>query len=432
MMHGFFCHSLQIEYRETLYLDTTIISQNCNSSLTKQLLMRKLIGLCLILTFFGINKGWAQQREVTGKVADPNGVPVPGATIKIKNQKGGTSAANDGSFKINVPSNAVLIISAVGFETKEISNGNDNAINVQLAIDAKSIGEVVVTGTGVAVNKKKVAIAVETVDISKQTKVSTGGVLDQLVGQVAGAQISSVSGQPGAAPSILLRGINSINRGTTPMIILDGVQLGATGLNSIDLNTIERVEVVQGAAAATLYGAQGANGVIQLFSKRGKQGQINIDVSYAETSTEFLNIGGVAKNHFHSYGTNANNEVLGSASGTPLTWNPAIGAYTDNVIYDALNATATSSKPYDKNLQYYDHYKMFWKTGHNRNASLSISGGKEKIDFAITGSYNHQESNFKNNGGLTRANFTSNIGAELFKGLKFRSVTQFIYDKNTV
>ena len=88
MMHGFFCHSLQIEYRETLYLGTEIISQNCNSSLlTKQLHMRKSIGLCLILTFFGVNKGWAQQRDVTGKVADLNGVPVSGATIKIKNQK---------------------------------------------------------------------------------------------------------------------------------------------------------------------------------------------------------------------------------------------------------------------------------------------------------------------------------------------------------
>jgi TonB-linked SusC/RagA family outer membrane protein len=393
--------------------------------------MRKQLLLLGGVLLFFVNNILAQG-QVTGKVTDANGAPLNGASIKVKNSKIGTSAAADGTFKIEAASNATLVVSSVNYESKEVAVNGSGSLTIQLTLDIKALSEVVVTGTGVAVSKKKVAISVEAVDIAKQTKVPTGGVLDQLVGQIPGAQIASVNGQPGAAPSILLRGINSISRGTTPMIILDGVQLGATGLNSIDLNTIDRVEVVQGAAAATLYGAQGANGVIQLFSKRGKQGQINIDFSIATTSTEFLNIGGVAKNHFHSYGTNANNEVLGSATGTPLLWNSAIGAYTDNVIYNALDPTATSSKAYDKNLTYYDHYKMFWKTGNNRNASLSISGGKDKIDFAITGSYNHQESNFKNNGALDRGNFTSNIGAELFKNLKFRSVTQFIYDKNTV
>src|SRR5258706_1288591 len=371
------------------------------------------------------------QQEVTGKVTDENGLPLPGATIKIKNSRSGTSAALDGTFKLNTASNAVLVVSAVGYDTKEIAINNNKSITIQLTVDAKAMSEVVVTGTGSAVSKKKLAVSVETVDIAKQTKVSTGGVLDQLVGQVAGAQISSVGGQPGQAPSILLRGVNSINRGTNPMIILDGVQLGATGLNSIDINTIERVEVVQGAAAATLYGAQGANGVIQLFSKKGKKGKINIDVSSSLTSTKFLNIGGVQKNHFHSYTTNAGGEVIG-ASGNPLVWDPNVGAYAENVQYNALDPNGKSATPLNKNLLYYDHYKMFFVTGHNRNGSLSVSGGGDKTDFAITGSYNHQESNFKNNGYLDRGNFTSNVGVELFKGLKFRSVTQVIYDKNTV
>jgi len=401
--------------------------------------MRK---LCFLLGSFLLllSVGAFAQTQISGKVRDAAGAPISGATISVKGGGAATTAA-DGSYSVKLPAGKnTIVVSYVGYFPKTVTVSGKTTADVTLELDNKALSEVVVTGTGVAVSKKKLAIAVEAVDIAKQTKVSTGGVLDQLVGQVAGAQISSVGGQPGQAPSILLRGINSISRGTNPMIILDGVQLGATGLNSIDLNTIERVEVVQGAAAATLYGAQGANGVIQLFSKRGKKGQINIDVSVASTTTKFLNIGDVHKNQYHSYGVNGNGEVTGN-NGNPLQWNSATGLFSDdlsnpyrngNVNYNALDPLAQSNIPYNKNLLYYDHYKMFFVTGHNRNASLSISGGGDKTDFAITGSYNHQESNFKNNGYLDRANFTSNVGAELFKGFKFRSVTQVIYDKNTV
>lgn len=401
--------------------------------------MRKFY-LCASACLVMLAQDAVAQKKISGRVVSgSDGQPIPNATIQIKGTRTAAVTTSDGTFSLTTPeANPQFIVSSVGFLSKTVSA--QNGATILLDVDNKAMSEIVVTGVGVATSKKKLAIAVESVDVGKQNKVSTGGVLDQLVGQVAGAQIASIGGQPGQAPSILLRGINSINRGTNPMIILDGVQLGATGLNSIDLNTIERVEVVQGAAAATLYGAQGANGVIQLFSKRGKKGQVNIDVSVASTSTEFLNIGGVAKNHYHSYGVNANGEVIGS-SGSPLVWNSATGLFSDNlanpytngnVIYNALDPAATSSIPYNKNLQYYDHYKMFFVTGHNSNASLSISGGGERVDFAITGSYNSQESNFKNNGGLDRANFTSNVGVELFKNFRLRSVTQVIYEKNTL
>jgi TonB-dependent starch-binding outer membrane protein SusC len=392
--------------------------------------MRKLLALLTgILLFTG---SLLAQKTITGKVTDEKGSPVPNTSVVIKGTNTGTITNADGSFSLTVSVKAkVLIFSSVDMATQEITIGSETFINVSLKTEDKTMAEVVVTGTGSAVSKKKLAVSVETVDIAKQTKVSSGGVLDQLVGQVAGAQIASVGGQPGQAPSILLRGVNTINRGTNPMIILDGVQLGAIGLNSIDLNTIERVEVVQGAAAATLYGAQGANGVIQLFSKKGKKGKINIDVSSSMTSTKFLNIGGVEKNHYHSYTTNAGGDVIGS-SGNPLVWDPNVGAYAENVQYNALDPNGKSETPLNKNLLYYDHYKMFFVTGHNRNGSLSITGGGDKTDFAITGSYNHLESNFKNNGYLDRGNFTSNVGAELFKGLKFRSVTQVIYERNSV
>ena len=104
-------------------------------------------------------------------------------------------------------------------------------------------------------------------------KAITASVDQALVGKIAGAQISSINGSPGAPTNILLRGINTLNRGTSPMILLDGLEVRATDLNSLDLNSIERIEIVQGAASATIYGAQGANGVILVTTRRGKTGK---------------------------------------------------------------------------------------------------------------------------------------------------------------
>ncbi|MEO7767209.1 MAG: TonB-dependent receptor, partial [Ferruginibacter sp.] len=194
--------------------------------------------------------------------------------------------------------------------------------------------------------------------------------------------------------------------------------------------SVERVEVVQGAAAATIYGAQGANGVIQLFSKKGR-GPLSIDVSTSLTSSDFLNIGDVHKNHFHNYKTNAAGEVIG-ASGNPLEWDPILGLYKENIIYNALDPTGKNEKAFDKNLKYYDHFNMFFKKANTYNASIAISGGKDKFDFSIAASKFRQESNFKDNGYLDRNNLTTNLGFELAKNLKLRSLTQLVYAKKTV
>ena len=123
--------------------------------------------------------------------------------------------------------------------------------------------------------------------------------------------------------NILLRGINTIQGGTFPMILMDGLEVRATDLNSIDVNIIERVEVVQGAAAASLYGAQGANGVIQLFTKKAKSGKLNVDVSSSATTNSLLNIGNVHKSQYHAFVTDASNNVI-QANGTPLVFDPAL------------------------------------------------------------------------------------------------------------
>ncbi len=365
------------------------------------------------------------QKTVTGTVTDDKGNGIPNVSVREQGTKNGTATNGSGAFTLKVADGAKLNISAIGYETKSVA-ANDGTIS--LVTDVRAGSEIIVTGTGGGTSKRKIAAAVESITADKLPPMSTGAVGDALVGKIAGAQISSTNGTPGSPVNILLRGINSIRGGTAPMILVDGVEVRATGLESLDLNSYERIEVVQGPAAASLYGAQGANGVIQLFSKKGKAGKLNITFSSSIANNTLLNIGNVNKAKNHSFNVNANGEVV-SGSGVPLSFDPTTGSYLTNPVFNLISPTSLNNKPYGKNLQWYDHYKMFFTSANTYNNSLNISSSKEKMDFSFIVSDNKQETVFKNNGDFRRTNLTTNIGVELAKGLKFRTTTQLV---NTV
>ena len=250
--------------------------------------MKKFLLTCFALVFaFGL---WAQERTITGKVtAVEDGSALPGVNVVIKGTTNGTVTDSDGNFKLSISGPASnLIFSFIGLSTTEVPIGERTVVDVQLGLDVTQLSEVVVTGTGVATEKRKLAIAVETISSDKLPAAPTASIDQALVGKIAGAQISSVSGTPGAQVQILLRGINTLQRGTTPMILVDGVQMYNASLSTLDLSSVERVEVVQGAAAATVYGAQGANGVIQIFTKKGKAGQMSINLSTSISQNEVM------------------------------------------------------------------------------------------------------------------------------------------------
>lgn len=374
----------------------------------------------------------AQPAQIKGKVTDAkDGSPIPNATVKIKGTRAGTSTDMDGAFMLTAAGNKITLeVSSIGYTTLNMPVTAGKPIIIKLETDTKALNEVVVTGVGVATSKKKLAFAVESVTADKLPPTPTADIGQALVGKIAGAQISSVNGSPGQPVNILLRGINSLRGGTMPMILMDGIEIRATSLESLDFNNIDRVEVVQGAAAASIYGAQGANGVIQLFSKKGKAGRISINVTSSLAVNQLLNVGNLHKAYYHSFETNANNEVIG-ANGQPIVFDSIYSDYPNNVIWNSTNFGTNNNKPYNRNLHYYDHFKMFFQNANNYNNSITISGGKDKIDFSITASDSRQETVFKHNGDYSRSNFVSNIGAELYKGLSFRSITQLVYTKNT-
>lgn len=379
------------------------------------------------------------QTDLSGKISDSkDGSPIANATVKIKGG-GATVTDAEGFFTLhNMAAGITLEISSIGYLSKTVKTTQSRQLLITLEYDPKSLGEVVVTGVGVATSKKKIGISVESITADKLPAVPSGSIDQALVGKIAGAQISSVDGTPGARTNILLRGINSLQAGTRPMILIDGLEVRATDLNALDLSNVERVEVVEGAASATIYGAQGANGAIQIFTKKGKAGKISIDISSSYGTGTYLNTGNLHKPSTHGFKTDANNNVVDN-NGVIIQVKPD-GTYTAGVningvtqggiVWNSTSPSTDGSKPYGQNLQYYDHFKQLFRSAATINNSVSVSGGANKTDFAFTASRSYQESAIRKNGALNRYNFTSNVGTELFKGFKLRSITQTIYQKN--
>lgn len=387
--------------------------------------MYKLLNLWILISMVSLN-AWAQNK-ISGKVtSSDDGSELPGVSIKIKGSASGTQTDINGDYTIEVSKGQILVFSFVGMTTTQISIGNQSTLNVTLENDPRALSELVVTGTGSAISKRELAIDVQALSAADLPPVPTASIDQALVGKIAGAQISSTGGMPGQPVNILLRGINTLNRGTNPMIMMDGIQMAVTDLNSIDLNMVDRVEVIQGAAAATMYGAQGANGVIQLFTKRSKLGKLRVDLNSSIINSEYLNIGGLKKSELHGFVTNSKNEVIGSSK-RALVLDPFFGSYSENVQFNSTDPRVKIDKPYGTNLKYFDHFKEFFVPATNYNNGITISNGTDKNDFLISYSNNDQTSNFKNFGGLNRSNLTTNIGFQLAKNLSFRSTTQGVY-----
>jgi TonB-dependent starch-binding outer membrane protein SusC len=398
--------------------------------------MRKLL-ICLAGMLLFLQTAFSQSVEINGKVSDDKGNPVPGVSIQEKISKKGTTADENGMFKLTVKPGSTLFFTSIGFDKKSLVIEKPGFIEVKLVATNSALSEVVVTGVGTATSKKHLGIAVESISAEKLPSAPTASIDQALVGKISGAQISSISGNPGDPVNIVLRGINTVQGGTKPLIIVDGIEVRATDINSLDLSNIERVEVVKGAAGSALYGAQGANGIIQIITKKGKQGNVAINFSSSYASNSYVNTGHVHKAEMHPYLTDATGNLVdntgallkynavGSLPGISYTYGGAARAG----IWDARN---NADQPYNANIKYYDHFKEVYQTGSTLNNLVSISGATDKTDYNIQVSNNHTVTPVLKSGYLDRTNLTANVGTELFKGFKIRSITQLVYSKNTI
>jgi len=396
--------------------------------------------LCLLFACFMLLSAsalWAQTVQITGTVTSAeDGMPVIGASVVIKGTTVGTATDIEGKYTLTVPQNAsTLVFSFIGLKDKEVEIAGRTVINEVLESDALTLDEIVVTGLGVATDRRKVAISVESVSEEQLTRVPSNSVDGALVGRIAGAQIQSTSGQPGQQANIILRGINTLNT-TQPMILIDGIEINTSNndigvgnvssrLADLDLSNIERVEVVQGAAAATIYGAQGANGVIQIFTKRGRKGQ-KTDIRF-NSNFSFNNAlrGNLKFANYHHYATDAEGYIVDDL-GVRSAPDPNTGFW--NLPAHGSGANIVNNKPFvNKTYNHMDQY--FVENAATIRNSLNITGATENIDYSLGFSQLSQESVV--HGDLNRYNITANVGSEIFKNFTIRSSTQLITSENT-
>lgn len=231
-------------------------------------------------------------RPISGTITDETGAPMPGATVRVKGTNIGTVTDLDGKFTLEVEENSILQISYVGYILQEIPASGNSTIEVQLVPDSTQLDELVVVGYGTQ-KRSDVTGAIGSVKTEDFNKGVISNPVDLLQGKMAGVNITSTSGEPGAAQNVIIRGIGSLRSGTQPLYVVDGFLLdnsdngvATNPLNFLNPNDIESIEVLKDASASALYGSRASNGVVVITTKKGKAGtsQMNFSASTAWSS----------------------------------------------------------------------------------------------------------------------------------------------------
>ncbi len=233
------------------------------------------IAIFLCFVFFP-NLGQSQNERsvmVKGFITNQNGEPLPEVTVAVKGGQA-TTTLPDGSFQIQAPVNATILISYVGYINKEIRVGsNDQTVNLQLLPNRNELNQVVVVGYG---TRKRSDVTGAIVSVSEQSikDIATSNLASALQGQAAGVDIqrSGANSKPGATPNILIRGSRSLGASNSPLIVIDGIPFNGN-INDINQDDVSSVEILKDASSTAIYGSRGANGVILISTKRGRSGK---------------------------------------------------------------------------------------------------------------------------------------------------------------
>ena len=262
---------------------------------------RLLKGLLVFLTV--LTGGFAYSQDISGTVSDSNG-PLPGASVVVKGTTNSASTDLNGKYAIkNAGENAVLVFSYIGLSTQEVSVAGKSLVNVVLQDDQQKLNEVIVVGYG-SVKKKDATGAVDQLTAKNFDNISATSPADLLRGKVSGVQVTSASGEPGAAASIRIRGNSSIRSGNGPLIVVDGVPLDGgdisgggddllgtssarNPLNFVNQNDIESMTILKDASSTAIYGSRGANGVIVITTKKGKSKEPQLNYGTSVTFSKF-------------------------------------------------------------------------------------------------------------------------------------------------
>lgn len=387
--------------------------------------------ICCLLLFMNIAALSLQaQVKITGTVTDAAGKPVSFITVQLKGASSGTSTHEDGTYALSAdirPGAHTLVFSGVGYRTLEktltIGSSAGYTIDVQVEESASKLDEVVVTGTSQGTTRRQLGSYISSVNASELSKGSTGNVLAALQGKTAGAQISQNSGDPAGGISVKLRGISTISGSTEPLYIIDGVIvdnstnrvtnadptytgstfIGSVGQNRmVDINPadIERIEVLNGAAAAAIYGSRANAGVVQIFTKKGSDGAPIVNFST-------------------SFNINKLRKEL-KVNEAPVKFGGSPDVQTQTI----LTPTLTNTTPVSR----YNYQDYIFRTGIGSDNTISVSGGKDKTKYYTSASYLYNQGIVRNTD-FNRYSFRLNLDQVLNKWATFNVTMNYIYDK---
>ena len=346
-------------------------------------------------------------KKITGKVTDEKNEPIIGANVVVKGSTTGTITDMDGNFTLEVPDQATLLVSYIGYTPKEVAVKNQNNLSIMMIEDSKTIDEVVVIGYG-SVKKSNLTGAVSSVKTTEIQQTPMTSIDQGLVGRASGVQVTQTSGMPGAVASIRVRGSSSLQGGNEPLYVIDGFPVysgtgfGSTGgntqisgLSTVNPSDIESIEILKDASATAIYGARAANGVVLITTKSGKKGR---DIITFESSFGVQN---VAKTI----------DVMNAQEYAALVNE----AYTNDGLDAPYNTTQLGEiAKLGNGTNWQDE---IFRPAMIQSYQLTFSGGDNKTTYAISGGYFDQKGVIINSD-FKRYSLRLNLDRQIFNTLK--------------
>jgi TonB-linked SusC/RagA family outer membrane protein len=345
-----------------------------------------LLLVCLLATF--LNSYSQNNFKVTGKVTDETGKPVSGATVQVKGTTIATATGNDGSYSLMAPSgNSILVITSVGFDEQEVAINSKSEVNISITNNAAALGEVFVTVGYATVRKKDLTGSVAGINQKDIRSRPVDNALQAMQGKVAGVDIGS-NERPGTVGSINIRGLRSLTASNTPLFVVDNIPLTTGGIEYLNPNDIESIDVLKDASATAIYGSRGANGVVIVTTKQGKTGKTQVNL-YSSVTTEtirdwapimsaseyidfrrwayyYANLGTSTPRPRGDQPTRANDQAIFLAGADPDSWK--------NIDKGWAGGTWDGSKVGNT-----DWTGLVSQTGITFDNTISVSGGTNKI-----------------------------------------------------
>jgi len=317
-----------------------------------------------------------QKREISGSVKDAKGLVLPGVTVYVKGTSEGTVTDMDGKFRLPVTNNAkTLVFSFVGMKTQEITLTGKETFTVTMEEASVGLDEVVAIGYG-SMRRKDLTGSVGSVKMTDLEKAPVPSFDQALAGRVAGVQVTSNDGQPGAAINIVIRGNNSVTQNNSPLYVVDGFPIENNDNNAINPSDIESIDILKDASATAIYGARGANGVIMITTKRGKVGApiVKYDGYYGfEYDTKKIPL--LSPYEFVKLQLEINSV---QATANYLTGGKSLDSYKD-----------------EKGIDWYDR---IMQKGQMKTHNVSVSGGTDKSKYSASVSMVDQDGTVRYSG----------------------------------